>query len=210
MIRLKKAFWLCDLSVGGRLFRFSTEAVTVTKSSGEVVEYRAGLGAIEISYAEGGRPLAIALAGSASDVSWAALVVAGADLESGDATIRRWYEDDVFELSELVAQGKISGAEFGAIDEPITFSIDLPRYDRVATVPGFYERIDATTWPVTTSPFPLTVDVEQFGAVYPRIYGRPGSAASFVWGTLALDSPASPAYMAECGLRAHTLSLIHI
>lgn len=200
----RSAYWLLDLVVAGRPFWFANISVDIQKSNGEIIPYAAGLGALEVTFADGGRPIAIGLQGSASSIAWSELVANGADLEAGNAVLRRWYEGDPIETAEVVAQGSISSPEYGAINEPISFSIDLARYERTATVPAYTSRIDETTWPVTTSPFPLTVDVEQFGAVYPRIYGRPGAASEFVWGTLPLDSPASPAYICEFGVGAHT------
>lgn len=200
------AHWLLDLTIGGLVYRLADTDLEIFSSSGDVFEYMAGLPELSITIgADGMDATAIEIGPWRSD-SWAELVQLGADLGAGMALLRRWYEGTVIELAEPFAEGQILEPEYETADDPIAFSIDLPRYDRTATVPTRTGRIDPTTWPITSSPFPLSPDPSMLGAIYPRIYGRPGREASFVWGTLPIDAPATPAYMGEVGLTALTYS----
>lgn len=190
------AHWLLDLVLGGRIYRIADADLEVTTMAGEILDYTAGLADLTITIADNGmEPTAIQIGPWPSD-SWGDLVADGADLASATATLRRWWEGSTWNTSELVASGPLVQPEYETADDPVMFSIDLPRYDRTATVPALTQRIDTTTWPVTGT---LQPDPATNGAAYPVIYGRPGKAASFVWGTLPVDEPGSPAYAAELG-----------
>lgn len=196
------AHWLLDLMLGGRVYRLADADLEIISSVNGTIEYAAGLPDLAITLGgDGMESLGIQIGPWPGD-SWAELAELGADLGSGSALLRRWYEGTLLEQAEAFAQGQILEPEYETADDPIVFSIDLPRYDRTATVPARTERIDETTWPITSSPVPLQPDMAMRGAVYPRVYGRPGRDASFVWGTLAVDAPATPAYMGEIGVSA--------
>ena len=195
--------WLLDLTLGGRTYRIADVDLEVTTAAGELLDYVAGLADLALTIAaDGAEPIAIEIGPWRSD-SWGELVADGADLAAASATLRRWYEGTSWEVAELVAAGPLVEPEYETPDDPVTFSVDLPRYDRTATVPALTQRIDATTWPVTSSPFQLQPDPAMDGAAYPVVYGRPGKSGSFVWGTLPVDEPGSPAYLAEHGGGAH-------
>lgn len=198
------AHWLLDLTIGGRVYRLADTDLEIFSSSGETVEYSAGLPDLSITIGSDGMDATAIEIGPWRGDSWAELVQLGADLGAGSALLRRWYEGTVIELAEAFASGQLLEPEYETADDPIAFSIDLPRYDRTVTVPARTERIDPSTWPVTSSPFALSPDPSMQGAIYPRIYGRPGRDAAFVWGTLAITAPATPAYMGEVGLSAMT------
>lgn len=196
------AHWLLDLTVGGRIYRLADVDLEVVSSSGDTIEYIGALPDLEVTIGSDGlAALGIEIGPWPGD-SWAELAELGADLGAGVALLRRWYEGTVIELAERFLEGPVVEPEYETADDPIAFSIDLPRYDRTATVPSRTQRIDPSTWPITTSPIALYPDPSMLGAYYPRIYGRPGRDASFVWGTLAIDDPATPGYMAEIGVKA--------
>lgn len=198
------AHWLLDLTVGGRVYRLADVDLEVISASGDTIEYIGALPDLSVTIGSDGLAALGIEVGPWPGDSWAELAELGADLGGGTALLRRWYEGTVIELAERFAEGALIEPEYETADDPVSFSIDLPRYDRTATVPAQTQRIDATTWPITSSPFQLFPDPSMLGATYPRVYGQPGRDSSFVWGTVPVFDAATPAYMGEYGAGAHT------
>ena len=197
----RPAHWLLDLTIAGRVYRVADVDLQIETAAGGVVEYAAGLPDLTLTVGfDGISATAIELGPWQSD-AWAELVALGADLSAASALLRRWYEGTVIELADSYAQGLILDPAYETADDPIAFSIDLPRYDRTQTVPSRTQRVDPTTWPITAG---LVPDPSMLGATYPRIYGRPGRAGSFLWGSIEMVAAATPAYMAEISRSALT------
>lgn len=197
--------WLLELEVGGTAYRFADEELAVTQGS---ISYRylPGLGGLSVELGAPSLSVAIELDAGAGGVSWSELVTRGVDLESTRATLRLWAEGLDRAEALVVVAGYLVAPEYGSIDEPFSFSIEGRRYESTATIPPIEAAIDDTTWPITTSPFPLQPDPQAIGAVYPWIYGRPGRDGISVWGRWSYAAPASPAYVAEYGDGAHTIN----
>ena len=196
------AHYLLDLEIEGAIYRFSDQQLVLTEG-GREVEYQAGLGALTIQVGEGPIAIAIELEPYAGAATWQELVRRGAQLDRSWAIVRRWYEGLPGELAQVIVQGWTAEAEIGSDAEPLTFSIDSTRWDSEITLPQATQYIDATTWPITTTPIALLPDPEGQGAYYPRVYGYPGRSAVNVWGTVFLQEAAVPAILAEWGAGAH-------
>ena len=198
--------WLLDVEVGGAVYRFADSDQDVTAGSLTYV-YAAGLDDLAVTLGEGPTTVAITLEPYAGGISWAEVVSRGADVASGTATLRRWHEGQDRREAIVVATGRVMSPEYGADDEPLTFSFDSSRWDSTETVPPSTALVDPTTWPISLDPSgngdPMGVDPEAIGAAYPWVYGYPGRNASQLWGTIALDASASPAYVAEVSTAAH-------
>jgi hypothetical protein len=199
------AHWLLDLEIAGVVYRFADVDLVVPDGSVEY-PYLSGLGDLAITVSEGPTTAAITLEPYAGTVSWWELAARGAELEAGTATLRAWYEGTQLSDAVAYALGAVVEPEYGADDEPLTFSIDSSRWDRTDTVPPAEAVVDPTTWPITTTPFALATDPDAIGAAYPRIYGRPGRGGIDIWGVYSFPAPASPAYVGEWGDGAHIIN----
>lgn len=199
------AHWLLDLTIGGRVARFADVDLIVPRGTDQLA-YTSGLGDLAIRLGAGATTVAITLEPYAGAISWWQLIARGSDPSAGRAELRLWYEGTDYADAEVYALGLVLEPEYGADDEEFTFSIDSSRWDRTDSIPPAAQRVDPTTWPVVTTPYPLSADPDTIGAAYPWIYGRPGRGGIDVWGTFFFDAPASPAYVAEWGDGAHIIN----
>jgi hypothetical protein len=188
-IRGRQAFWLLDLDLSGRVFRFATQDLEVDDHDGRTFTYRAGLGTLRVSRAAASISVEVASDGAAD---WAKLEAHGVDLASGTATLRRWFERQDLEAAEVVITGRIGTPEFGPVPRPLTFSIldssDLER----TVVPPPEMVVDETTWPMTGG---YVVDDPAYGEVYPLVIGYPGGLPNAILTTLS--AAATPAPLVE-------------
>lgn len=200
--------WLLDLSVGGLLVRLADVDLDVTTEDGRTLSYfaAASLGGLEIALGAGPTAAAITVdAYCMPHATWADLVAHGAWLPEATATLRRWTEGSTLEAGSVtLLQGRLRQPESGDLAEPLTFGLDSSRWDSSETVPPATAVVDPTTWPVTTTPYPLYGDPSAIGAVYPWVFGYPGRGASIMYGDVELSLPTTPGFVAEYGPGAHT------
>jgi hypothetical protein len=183
----KAPYWLLEIDMEGRIFRFSTEPLEVTRANGSTVAFRGGLSGLSVSRS------AASVAVTVSGEDWALLEAQGVDIASSRATLWRWFDGQNLNDAELIRAGRLDRPEYGPIPEPLTFSIvDIDWTDQTV-VPSGDMVIDDTTWPVT-SPFELQDGAR--GASYPLVIGLPG------WcylepGSTAFAFAVGPAYLVE-------------
>lgn len=201
--------WLLDLTIGGTTYRFADTDLDVAQGS-DSFEYHAGLSDMAVTLEAGPVSASITVEPFAAGVSWAQVFAWGADPTSGTAVLRRWFEGQDRREARVVVSGRVLAPDYGTCEEPLVFSFDSARWDSSETVPPPAAVIDDTTWPISThggTSTPLEPDPEAIGAYYPWVYGCPGRDAELVWGTIHLDTAATPAYVGEFGGGAHTYSL---
>ncbi len=203
--------WLLECSVGGRVYRWSDEALTVTSNSGTVLDFHClgELAELVVSVGEGPITVAVDLPPETPDgVYWASIVQGGVDIAAGTASLSRWTEGTVYELRKQVCSGRITNPEYGGPQDPLSISIERAPWDETVTIPPIAQRFTESTWPVTT-PGPVA-DPSVRDISYPWVFGFPGREGNgLLWGTMTFEVPATPAYLGEVssgnGWRANKL-----
>lgn len=166
-------FWLVDVTVGGEVLRYAVEALDVPTATtglhdGEVLGYRAGLGAIEA--AVGDIEIDVDLRDPAED--WP---VVGPLLEGAPVVVRRWREDTVLEAATVVARGLASATSWGARHEGVALTVRATEH--VPPMPGFGVQCYATTCPPGGFVDYVLPD-DQVGRYFPIVLGTPGYVAA--------------------------------
>jgi hypothetical protein len=187
----KAPHWLLELDLGGRVFRFASRDVTVTRADGSTVAFHGGLTGLSVS--RSASSIAVTVASSERVADWARLEAQGVDIASGRATLWRWFEDQNLNDAELVRTGRVDRPEYGPLPEPLTFSIAEIDWGDQTIVPSAEMVIDESTWDPAA---PYEVEESALGAAYPIPIGYPGWQR-LIGGVLLSHQPASPAYLVE-------------
>ena len=185
----RRGYWLLDLDLGGRVLRFSTLPLTVARSDGQELSYAEGLSELTVSAVSVDGQEISAAVDIAGDVNWSTLVSQGVTLSRRAATLRRWYEGQVFERARVIVDGLTFDPVYGAADEPFSVTISQRRVATAGKLPASAAAVSADTWPVTGG---YTRNEAIGDAAYPLIIGYPGITESAA-GAL----PATPALLAE-------------
>lgn len=190
----RRGYWLLDIDLGGRVLRFSTLPVTVSSSSGQLIEYNEGLSDLSLSAVSvDGQEISAAVEIS-SGIDWSSLVSGGVTLSRRAATLRRWYEGQTHESARVIISGLTFDPVYGAVDEALSVTISQRRLETTRILPAASKSVSSDTWPITAG---FDRNAELDGAVYPLIIGYPG-----ITNTVAAPLPAVPALLAE--LQPHT------
>lgn len=185
----KLAYWLLDLEVGGRTWRYSTSAVDVTDNDGNTIPYIEGLARVAYTAAATASSVAITIS---SGEDWALVAARGIDLESGTATLRRWFDGQTLEEARLVLDGLVVKPQYGDTDEPLVFSLERLPWEDTFLIPDATYAVDDNTWPSSAS---FTTDPAILGAYLPIIFGSPGYIG--YTGGSAPITPASPGLLVD-------------
>ena len=115
------AVWLLDVEIDGRTYRYTSAATAqqVTTDDGLSYLYAAGMSDVRLT-----SPNNTAAIQVIDGTDWAALFAAGASMEGGRATLRRWWPSLTHEQAVAWASGLCRGAEWGERGEPLIFSIE--------------------------------------------------------------------------------------
>ena len=194
--------WLLSVTYAGRVFRWSSRPVNLTNSDGEVLPFDGGLPPVDYDDA------AQVLATDPADLSIpfsvvfpvdvAVLVQRGHDLATGSAEVSVIIDNGTatYEDRRVVLVGDVTQPTYGAIYEPVTFSVEDPPWLDRALIPSTTQRVNSTTW----SGAPM----DSHGLYYPLVFGTPGV---FTWasGTATVTS-GSPALIVDVtGSNVNTL-----
>ena len=174
----EERIWLLDVDLGGRVERFATRAVTVSRADGSTLRYRAGLGELRINLADAssatmGIPLEIDADPEGS--TWAKLSAQGLEADRRPGTLYRWTPGEELERALVVLTGFYTGVRFDQAGEGLELTLTRIPWDPAQTVPHSDAVVSAQTWPVRTSPT-FETDERIRGAYYPRVYGYVGRA----------------------------------
>ena len=169
----KPAHWLLDLEIAGGVWRFASSDVEVTDDDGETFSYRAGLQTPDIGLVQdGGAEASTGITIDTQD-DWARIEARGHNLERGRGTLRRWWEGTTLERARVYLRGLSTGIEYGAAGDPLVFTLTRSPSLESRDILDPQLLVDATTWPVRTSPA-YTRQEQVEGASYQLVIGAPG------------------------------------
>ena len=172
-LRDAELIWLLDLTLGGAHYFFSTESIAIPSDDGDIffdgtltdvsVE-----GELEFATPDFNMPSAQVSLTFKTDL--ARLIAQGVDLGSATAELsvfRRESGDD-YDDRIVILQGPVDVPSYGALGEPVSFTIEADFIRNQNQMPSPNAVIDEkVNWP-------NSVENSQ-GAVYPMIFGAPGS-----------------------------------
>lgn len=165
-----RGWWLVELELDGRWYRWSTEAITVETAAGDVLEYSPGLAPLEL--AQGDEETAVEIVDPTVD--WPAVAVFA---EGARTQVLRWLEGTVYETAEVYAVGRAAELEYGAPEESVVWSVRTDALMLGRQLPDALARVDASTWPITAL---YTTPQNSAGSVYPIVFGYPGDDGAAV------------------------------
>lgn len=182
--------YLLDLTIGGHVYRYATEAVVVSDAAGRSYRYAAGLSEPGLSYGSlAGVDDASVSIEVVSEVDWPRLVADGHPLEQQPALLRRWVEGQDLERARVVIRGLTSDPQYDEAGAPLSVSIVRSPRSQSRTIPSPQAVVDTSTWPVTGGGWSSPEGMR--GAVYPVVIGAPGGTED------ATPIPCVPAPQAE-------------
>lgn len=153
------AYWLLEVTIDGRVFRWSTTRVVV-----EGTTYFAGLQ--DLTTEAGADQVSFSVVDPSID--WPALAP---QADGGSAVLRRWRTDQALDQALAVTSGELRVGSWGARDDPFAATIWRTVGTSLGTaVPDTTARIADDTWPDTD---PDSVIGDE-GRSYPVILGYPG------------------------------------
>jgi hypothetical protein len=165
--------WLVDLDIGGRTYRFATEACVVSDAHGEAHVYREGLADPSVAYGAtyGSGEVSIGVQID-SDEDWARVVADGHALDRRPAVLRRWVPATASERARVVLRGLTASPRWGAAGEALSITIVRSPSTQTATAPGPQEAVTSTTWPDAAE--------VAVGLPYTIVIGAPGGTEAAV------------------------------
>ena len=198
-IRGKHAVWLLDLDIGGRVYRFASEGVTVSDASGAEYRYSSGLGALSLGLDDGAASKSVTLT-LRTDVDWALIKARGQTLDLQRGILRRWFDGQSLERATTIIVGLTEGPQYGAKDDPLSFSLVRAPVRDSKIIPPPQAVVDGTTFPRAATGYTISSSAD--GAAYPIPIGAPGHDPRSVF-----PQPGSPALAADfqVGLSDSTL-----
>ena len=164
----KTPFWLCELELAGRVYRFASESVIVTDDAGTDYLYGPGLDLREVI----AEPDSLSFSVDSPD-DWAQEVNRGHVLEGRAGRVRRHYSGQTLEQSPIILAGLTSDVEYGDITEPLSLTLEPSDNARSQLIPPPDALIDSPTWPVTGG---LNTEGRALGKYLAFIIGCPGHA----------------------------------
>jgi len=159
--------WLLDMQVGGRIYRYAQQPLTVADTTGAEWTYAPGLGEVQLSAAASYR-----LGEASTDIEitspepWARMAAAGIPLDGGQAVLRMWREGTLLERARVMLRGVVSQPSYGAPGEPLAFTLLRNQREQAAIIPHPRQIVDLTTWTEPAAP--------AIGQAYPVVIGAPG------------------------------------
>lgn len=189
-----QVYWLLDLEFAGQTLRLSTAELDVDSDDGEL-HYTAALQAIELSEAIELLDAQLSEANVNVDavlpVDVPALVAAGYRLEGCVGSLALWRAGQTYEERRVRLVGMVRDPEYGAKDEPVSFSLSAEVWISDAVVPPLGHEVSSSTWPDSWSasyPTDGTMDTfvgsltpDDLGLVYPVVFGRPGRTTGLAY-----------------------------
>ena len=164
--------WLLDLNLGGVVYRFSSETVSISNDD-ETLVYDGTLSGVEFSsemeFASADFDLPSASVTVTFKIDLAERIAQGVDFGSATAQLSlfRKGSDDDYDDRQTLITGAVNAPSYGAIGEPVQFNIEADFLRNAEMMPGPSAIIDTgDNWP--------DADENSEGSVYPIIFGAPG------------------------------------
>lgn len=178
-----RVWWLLDITWAGQTIRVSDREGTVLMEDGTPLHYVDGLDAVDVE--EG---LEFLQDASASPTSAALavmmpcnvpeLVARGFDLAGATGTLARWVEGTSWEARRVLVWGQVVDPEYGAAEEPTSFSLELTPWDDSETIPAAGLAVVGANWDTNMI---ASIPSSGLGLPYPVVIGRPGRVSTSVW-----------------------------
>ena len=165
----RKLYWLLTLTWSGCTYRWATDHVDITDEDGEVLHYGGGL---RLTFTESmnlGKGQAIPAVGVRDlifPINVAEEIEHGHPLYRAPVEIALWPEGRPWEHRIVYLRGKLTLADYGASDQPVSFTVVPDGFDGGIIVPTPNEVIDDHAWTAAAE--------ESFGQSYPIVIGKPG------------------------------------
>jgi len=172
-------YWLLSVTWMGRTFRWATEAIGILNNDGETLEFAGGL---SLSFTEkidffGGSATVPSVSVRDLDfpVDVAEMIELGHPLVRAPTELALWapgrgtYEDAI-----VYMKGKLTLTDYGAVGEPVGFTLVPDGIEGSVLEPQSTAIINATTWPDR--------DPVAEGKYYPTVIGKPGFAQGVTTG----------------------------
>lgn len=181
-----RVLFLLDLTVAGRVYRISSDYFEVEHEDGSLLAYVDGFEGVDWAerlslFADSPGDVSLSFSVLLPDVDWAELAAQGHDLARGTAEVSRWVEGTPYGHRQLLLRGVVKEPVYGALGEPLAFSVVTAPLQDASSWPPADCVIDEVTWP--------DAPVDVWGTVYPFVIGTPGWVQGADGGRLA-GSPA--------------------
>jgi hypothetical protein len=197
------ARWLLDWTLGGRVYRFATDAATVSDDDGTQHVYSSGLNIRSVSRLASAATIEI-MGGPV----WADLVWAGIQLERGAMLLRYHRDGHTLEQSEVWLSGIGVGAEYGDAFEPLSIRLDGNPALLARKAPPESTIVSTATWPVYVG---ATQTEQSHGSYPPVVFGYPGldtgSPAYRIYPTELISAAADRSVVALGEIKANTIDV---
>ncbi len=177
--------WLLEVELNGVTLRWSSRPVDVITEAGVSLQYPGGLDEtkhdkrLTLFSDSGEAPEASFNNLPLHDVDLPSLIEGGAVLSARPGELALWVEGTTYESRLVVVWGHTRGAEYGAPEEGVGFTIGERALDDAGVFPpvgaavrsnGFSDEATAATWPSGNHETPA----ESLGRPYPAVFGNPG------------------------------------
>ena len=196
-----RVYHLLDLELGGRVYRYATEALDITDSekSATVTHYAAGLDSPQFSEELHRREPSVSIRIVDPSTNWAQVILGeGHDITTATVSLSQWREGLTLTQRRLLVSGRVDEPVFGALGEALEFSVVLDAVEDTALVCDPDRNANGTTWPIMTdgiisvgyqarktivgvtseatgtATYPVDTTGWQAGQ-YPRVFGTPGT-----------------------------------
>jgi hypothetical protein len=193
---VKPLYWLLDLEFGGQTLRLASADLDVDSDDGPIhyegvlqdVQMSTEIKVLDASLNQSSVSIDAVLP---ADVP--ALIARGYPLEGVSGTLALWREGTTYEARRVVMVGAVRDPEYGAVDEPVSFTLEDELWQSEAVVPQLGLDVNGDTWPDSwTGTYPADASLafdtyissltpEDVGLPYPVIFGYPGRTTGLVY-----------------------------
>lgn len=145
-------YWLFEVGIGGRIYRFSTDELEVQLGSATIV-YNAGLSDVDINESS---LLALDTVNFGVEVTNGEIDLAdfdskGIPIVGSKCFLKRYNDESQYNGLEVYFWGTVSDVKYGAVGEPINFNLRRELGDFSRTILNKNAVINSQTWPIDTS-----------------------------------------------------------
>jgi len=190
-LQTSDVLWILQLDLGGRLFRFSTENVSITDQDSVIHRYLGTMSEIEYGtsfelFSTDASVPSISI-DAIFPVSVAEMASNGRHLSSAQAELSIWVKGTPLEDRVVMLRGGLEGVAYGEEGDPVGFTIQSDDFTDHNLFPDVAASINKKTW--------STADDKALGAVYPFVFGKPGKTQDPAGNDINVS--ATPAYLIQ-------------
>lgn len=170
--------WLVEVNFGGHVVRLcdampEADALDINSDDGPL-HFHAVLEELQVTESINAGDTTMDMPEASISCVWpldvAARVAAGHPLTFSPATVSRWVVGTAYESRRVVVVGRVCNPVYGAAEEPTSCTISgAPWLDRRLIPPAACIVTGTNFQSAITS-----LDTDQLGKLYPRVYGNPG------------------------------------